>query len=76
MSRVNSQEANDKLTEREIEVLNLLLEGFSNQQIAAELRVSEKTVEKHLTSIYKKAKVSSRSEAILWEISQSGDFPT
>ena len=65
-----------KLSNREIEVLRLLMKGFANRQIAAELRVCEKTIEKHLTNIYKKAEVSSRSEAILWGIEKGRDFPT
>lgn len=76
MSLENPQETSNSLSNREAVVLRLLLQGLSNQQIASELQVSEKTVEKHLTSIYKKAKVSSRSEAVLWGISQGRDFPT
>ena len=64
------------LSKREQEILDLLLQGFSNQRIAAELHICEKTVEKHLTSIYGKAGVSSRAEAILWGLGQGRDFPT
>jgi DNA-binding NarL/FixJ family response regulator len=38
---------NCKLTSREVEVLQLVAEGFANKQIAAELSISIKTVEKH-----------------------------
>jgi len=52
------------LTKREREVASLLVEGKSNAQIAIELDISEKTVEYHLTNIYKKLGVSSAKEAI------------
>jgi DNA-binding NarL/FixJ family response regulator len=42
------------LTPREIEILNLIAEGFSNKEIALELIISFDTVKNHLTSIYKK----------------------
>jgi DNA-binding NarL/FixJ family response regulator len=54
---------NEKITPRELEVLKLLVEGKTNQEISQILRISEKTVEKHLESIYEKLDVSSRTEA-------------
>lgn len=58
------------LTERETEVLALLKNGWSNNRIASELCVSERTVRFHLTNIYDKIEVSSRSEAINWAHTQ------
>lgn len=52
------------LTEREIEVFNLLVRGKSNCQIAAELEIAEGTVKNHIMNIYKKLEVHSRAEAI------------
>jgi DNA-binding NarL/FixJ family response regulator len=52
-------------TRREVEVLSLLKCGESNFRIAHALGMGEKTVEKHLTHIYEKLHISSRSEAIL-----------
>lgn len=52
-----------KFTPREREVLEILVQGKTNQQIAAELNISEKTVEKYLSSIFHKYGVSSRTEA-------------
>jgi DNA-binding NarL/FixJ family response regulator len=51
------------LTEREIEVLRLVVEGKTNQEIGLTLGISEKTVEKHLMNIFTKMEVSSRVEA-------------
>ncbi len=63
------------ITKREQEVFNLLMNGMPNKEIASLLGISEKTVEEHLTRIYSKIGVTSRSKAILWRITQSGDFP-
>jgi DNA-binding NarL/FixJ family response regulator len=76
MSLVVSQKAITKLSGRETEVLRFLLQGFSNRQIANELQICEKTVEKHLTSIFKRLAVQSRVEAALWWERNSRDFPT
>jgi DNA-binding CsgD family transcriptional regulator len=53
-----------KLTEREIEALNLLAKGKSVKQIAAILQISRHTVTDHLKSIYLKLDVHSKKEAI------------
>lgn len=52
-------------SEREKEVVGLLLQGKSNKQIALALGISESTVEFHLKNIYIKLQVSSRTEAVL-----------
>lgn len=54
-----------KLTEREREVLKLLVKGVTNQEIARALFVTEATVKTHLTHIFTKLEVDSRSRAIL-----------
>lgn len=51
------------LTAREVEVLRLVARGRSNNEIAAELVVSEKTVARHLSNIFGKLDVSSRTAA-------------
>ena len=56
------------LTEREREVLNLVAQGHSNQQIADALVVSLATVKAHISSILGKLQVSSRTEAIAFAI--------
>ena len=53
----------DGLTARELEVLRLVAAGRSNPQIAAELFLSEKTVARHLSNIFGKTNVKSRTEA-------------
>ncbi len=58
--------ATDELTDRERDVLGLLAEGLPNKLIARRLEISEKTVKAHLTSIYRRIGVDSRTEAVLW----------
>lgn len=53
-----------KLTERELDVLRLLVGGASNKEIAAALFVSEATVKSHLVHIFSKLEVDSRARAI------------
>jgi DNA-binding NarL/FixJ family response regulator len=56
-----------QLSRREIQVLSLLTRGETNQTIARSLGVTSKTVEAHLTRIYSKLDVRSRSQAaLLW----------
>lgn len=60
-----SDEPVEPLTQREIEVLALAAKGANNQTIADKLFVKEVTVKTHLNSIFKKLKVSSRTQAVL-----------
>jgi DNA-binding NarL/FixJ family response regulator len=55
----------EKLSSRQQEVVDQLLEGKSNKLIASSLNISERTVEFHLKNIYDKFQVSSRVELIL-----------
>jgi HD-GYP domain-containing protein (c-di-GMP phosphodiesterase class II) len=54
------------LTERELEVLLVLVHGSSNSQIAEELGISAKTVGHHVQHVYEKAGVRSRAAATVW----------
>lgn len=51
------------LTRRELEVLGLLAQGLSNKEIAGVIWLSDRTVERHITSLYRKIGVARRSEA-------------
>jgi DNA-binding NarL/FixJ family response regulator len=53
----------EELTDRELEVLNLLAQGLGNKEIAAALNISENTVKTHVRSILAKLGVRSRTEA-------------
>jgi len=52
-----------RLTSREVEVLGLVATGLTNAQVAKELFLSPRTVQRHLNSIYHKLGVSSRTAA-------------
>jgi HD-GYP domain-containing protein (c-di-GMP phosphodiesterase class II) len=54
------------LTQRELEILLVLVRGKSNQEIAEHLRISAKTVGHHVQHVYEKAGVRSRAAATLW----------
>ncbi|GIV78783.1 response regulator transcription factor [Litorilinea aerophila] len=70
MARTESNRGHDpiELTEREEEVLRCLAKGWSNDQIAEALYITERTVRYHLTNIYQKLHVSTRGEAIAWAL--------
>ncbi len=59
---------NVPLSEREVEILELVSQGKSNKEIAAELFISVNTVKVHLANIFTKIDVSSRTEATLYAI--------
>jgi two-component system, NarL family, response regulator DegU len=72
LSRVRRNLANQStLSHRELEVFQLLAWGYSNIQIAKSLTISKATVKNHLSNIYNKLAVGSRSEAIAWAWSNS-----
>ncbi len=52
------------LTGREADILRALADGLSNKQIARQFWLSEQTVKFHLTNIYRKLEVGSRTEAV------------
>jgi len=54
------------LTKREVEILQLVAEGYSNSQLAKMLWVTEQTVKFHLSNIYRKLDVANRTEASRW----------
>jgi NarL family two-component system response regulator LiaR len=57
--------ASDLLSKRESEILNLVTSGMSNKEIAEKLFLSQRTIKAHLTNIFNKLNVASRSEAIV-----------
>lgn len=62
------QTAQEDLTEREQEILVLVVEGLSNNQIAERVHLSENTVKKHLRSILEKLHLSNRVEAAVYAV--------
>lgn len=56
------------LTRREMEILHLLAQGLDNAAIAAQLVITKRTVQNHISNIYGKLGVDSRTEAMLYAI--------
>ncbi|MFA5399897.1 MAG: response regulator transcription factor [Dehalococcoidia bacterium] len=54
----------DALSDREIEVLDLMAKGVSNKDIADQLSITQSTVKTHVTSIFQKLNVTTRTEAV------------
>ena len=63
--KINKNVNIDALTPKEKEVLSLVAKGASNQEIADKMCVQDVTIKTHLNSIFKKLKVSNRTQAVL-----------
>ena len=53
------------LTDRELQVLKLIAQGFTNREISYQLSISESTTENHIHNIYKKLGISNRAQAVV-----------
>jgi DNA-binding NarL/FixJ family response regulator len=60
----------ESLTRRELEILRLVAEGLTNEEIGKKIFISEKTVKTHLTNIFDKLKVNNRFKAALMIMGQ------
>jgi LuxR family maltose regulon positive regulatory protein len=63
-SEIRNPKSEMALSERELEVLRLIAEGFSNQEIADQLVVAPSTVKTHINNLYNKLGVNSRAQAV------------
>src|SRR5215472_1877139 len=62
---------NPALSEREMEVIRLIALGMTNRQIAAQLKLSEKTIKNHVSHIFRKLKITARTQAAIHAISNN-----
>ncbi len=60
----------EPLTEREVEVLRLIVRGLDNQRIGERLSISEATVRTHVSNILNKLHLASRTQAALYALQQ------
>jgi DNA-binding NarL/FixJ family response regulator len=65
----HEEQTDEKLTDRELEVVRLLAGGYSNREIGSALGVAERTVKNHVSSILAKLWVRDRTRAVLKAIS-------
>lgn len=63
--RANSSHTSEGLTQRQFRVLELLLDGLSNKEIAEKLFVSEETVKSHVAAILRHFNVQNRTQAVV-----------
>jgi DNA-binding NarL/FixJ family response regulator len=54
------------LSDRELEVLNMIVDGKSNKEIGNALSLSEQTIKNHVTSIFRKFGVEDRTQAVIY----------
>lgn len=71
----------ESLTERELDVLRLAAQGFTNKAIGVQLNISDRTVQGHLAHIFAKLQANSRTEAVMravslgWISQSAGQIP-
>jgi two-component system, NarL family, response regulator LiaR len=71
MRQKNTVLPHEELTEREMEVLKLIAEGKTNQEIADELFIALKTVKTHVSNILSKLQVQDRTQAVIYAFRHS-----
>lgn len=60
----------NRLTEREREILALIVQGRTDKEVAAQLNIKLKTVGNHVSSILEKLEIASRTEAAVWAVKE------
>ena len=70
-NKFNNSNCNYNLTKRELQVLSLIKEGFSNTEIAKKLHLSINTVKAHVSNIMQKLEVDDRTQAAIKAISDN-----
>jgi DNA-binding NarL/FixJ family response regulator len=68
LTRPEKKKDEVRLTRREIDVLDLLVKGNTNKEMADSMFISEKTVKNHLTSIFRKLGVKDRTQAAIFAL--------
>ncbi len=65
LSRLEERSRRQELSEREMEILQLIVKGRSNKEISSELHIAEDTVKYHLKTVFTKLAVQDRTEAAI-----------
>lgn len=69
-SASNRKHSNGQISKREWNVIELLIKGYSNSEIAKELNISKSTVSYHVSNILSKLHLNSRGEIVAWSMHQ------
>ena len=72
-TELDKNEIKAKLTDREIEVLQYVIQGKTNREIAEILTISEKTVRNHISNTMQKLSVKGRAQAVV-ELMRLGEI--
>jgi DNA-binding CsgD family transcriptional regulator len=56
------------LSERELEIVSLIAEGLTNQQIADQLKIKKRTVDNHISNILSKTRTDNRVSLVRWAL--------
>lgn len=67
MSSSESQTSN-VLSDRELQIVELVASGLTNQEIAARLDISKRTVDNHISNILTKTETENRTALVLWAL--------
>ncbi len=70
MDKTEKRKDIEELHPRELQILTLAAKGLGNKEIATQLEISERTVQTHLVNLFRKLRVSSRTEAVLQGLRQ------
>lgn len=63
-----AKETASSLSEREVQIVELVTIGMTNQEIAARLEISKRTVDNHISNILTKTSTSNRVELVRWAL--------
>ena len=64
----NSYRTTDNLSDRELQVVELIAKGMTNQDIATQLEISKRTVDNHISNILEKTRTANRVALVRWAL--------
>ena len=64
----NSYRTTDNLSDRELQVVELIAKGMTNQDIASQLEISKRTVDNHISNILEKTRTANRVALVRWAL--------
>jgi DNA-binding NarL/FixJ family response regulator len=68
MTDDNKLQTSATLSDREVEIIELITAGLTNEQIAAQLAISKRTVDNHISNVLKKTGVDNRVALVRWAL--------